>query len=202
VWYSATLEFTGKGGALTWSGDLYLSEGPWFAADPFNAAQVSLLKAGTMTWTAQSTNTGTLSYTVGKLLVTKNLQRVLIRYDNYAGLYAGGVHRTITGCADASLNGTSEFPARIEVLQTGLTVNAQIVAPTSTCTNIGELSQLGQMGGAQGGFTCTDGSAGTFSFSEVQVNPQGITGRYDATYSYPAGCKASGWFGGARGTTF
>ena len=58
------------------------------------------------------------------------------------------------------------------------------------------------MGGAQGGFTCDDGTAGTFSFSEMQVNPQGVTARYDANYSNPPGCKATGWFGGARGTTF
>ena len=136
---------------------------------------------------------------MNKVAVTKNLERVLIRYDNFAGRYAGGVHRTITGCTDPSFNGASEFPARIEILQSGLSVNAQTVAAASICTNTGRLSQAGQMGGAQGGFTCDDGSAGTFSLSEMQVNPQGITARYDADYSNPPGCKATGWFGGARG---
>jgi hypothetical protein len=201
-WYSATLEWTGEGTVFSWSGDLYVTSGPWFGYDPFDGAQVSIRKVGTMTWTAQSTNAGTLTYSVDNLVVTKNLQRVLIRYDNYAGRYGGGVHETVTRCTDSSLNGTREFPAAIEVLQTGLTVNVQTLASGSICTNTGQLSQAGQMGSAEGSFTCDDGSAGTFSYSEVQVNPQGITARYQATYANPAGCKASGWFGGVRGTTF
>ena len=203
IWYSAALEISGAGVAVSWTGDLYVAlEGPWFGLALFNPSQVSLQRVGTMTWTAQSTTTGTLTYTVNKVSVTKNLERVLIRYDNFAGRYAGGVHRTITGCTDPSFNGASEFPARIEILQSGLSVNAQTVASASICTNTGRLSQAGQMGGAQGGFTCDDGSAGTFSLSEMQVNPQGITARYDADYSNPPGCKATGRFGGARGTTF
>jgi len=203
IWYSAALEFAGGGAVFSWSGDLYVAaEGPWFGLDPFDPAQVSLQKVGTMTWTAQSTIAGTLTYSVAGVVVTKSLQRVHIRFDDFAGRYGGGVHRTITGCADPSINGTSEFPARIEILQTGLNVNVQAVAAGSICTNTGQLSQAGQMGSAQGSFTCDDGSGGTFSFYEMQVNPQGITARYDANYSNPPGCKATGWFGGVRGTTF
>lgn len=199
-WYSATLEWTGGNGVYSWSGDLYVTSGPWFGSDPYNGALLSLRKVGTMTWTAKSANSGTLVYDVDKLAVTKNLQRVLIRYDNYAGRYVGGIHRALTGCNDPAKNATTDTPAQIEVLQTGLTVNAQTVAGGTICTNTGQQSQAGQMGSVDGTFTCDDGSAGTFSYSEVQVNPQGITARFDASYSNPAGCKATGWFGGVRTT--
>jgi hypothetical protein len=71
--YSATLEFAASGAVLSWSGTLYLTSGPWFGLDPFSPGQVSMREVGTMTWTAQSTTAGTLTYDVDKAKVTKNL---------------------------------------------------------------------------------------------------------------------------------
>ena len=48
----------------------------------------------------------------------------------------------------------------------------------------------------------SDGSLGTFTIFEVQVNPSGITARTARSFTSPAGCKSTGWFGGARGSTF
>src|SRR5207253_24569 len=43
IWYTATLNFLGvdPSGALSFSGDLYLTNGPWFGTVPFNPAQVA-----------------------------------------------------------------------------------------------------------------------------------------------------------------
>ena len=142
-WYSAHARMERRGRRSLVGRDLYLTSGPWFGADPYNGANLSIRNVGTMTWTAQSTNAGTLTYSIDKVAVTKKLQRFLLRYDNYAGRYGGGVHRTVAGCADPSLNGTREFAALIEVLQTGLTITVQTVGSGSVCTQTGQLSQAG-----------------------------------------------------------
>src|ERR1700712_2114545 len=48
IWYAATMEAVGGG---SWSGDLYVAEGPSFAATPFNPSVVTPRKVGTMNWT-------------------------------------------------------------------------------------------------------------------------------------------------------
>jgi hypothetical protein len=204
-WYSATLEFAGSGpGALSWSGDLYATKGPWFGTIPFNSSQVTLRKVGTMTWTAQSVTGGTLTYSVDGVSVTKNIQRVLIRYDDFSGHYGGGSHDTFIGCANPAFNGTTESAGLVYVTQNGQAVSFQVIGLNSpgSCSYSGTMTQAGQMGSVTGNFSCSDGSLGTFTIFEVQVNPSGITARTARSFTSPAGCKSTGWFGGARGTTF
>ena len=201
IWYSATLEFAGNG---SWSGDLYQTSGPWFGTVPFNPAAVTLRKVGTMTWVSQSVTTGVLAYSVDGVPVTKSLVRYLIRYDDFSGHYFGGVHETAAGCANPGFNGTTETPSFVYVAQNGQAVNIQTVElqSSATCNYNGTLAQAGQMGSVSGSFACSDGSTGSFTFFEMQINPQGITGRRALNYSVPQGCTSTGWFGGVRGTTF
>ena len=199
IWYTAALE---SAGGFTWTGDLYISQGPWFGTVPFNSGAVHLRKVGTMTWTASSVTNGTLTYSVDGVVITKSLQRYLIRYDNFAGHYAGGVHRTISGCFNPALNGTVEFPALVYVAQNGLGITVQEIDSGGSCTYTGALQQAGQMGSAQGTYFCSDGTTGNFTFFEMQVNISGLTGRFAVTSPQAPGCQSTGWFGGVRGTTF
>ena len=204
VWYSATLEFVQAGfGSLTWSGDLYATKGPWFGTAPFDSSQVTLRKVGSMTWLAQTPTSGSLSYGIDGVQVTKALSRVLIRYDDFSGHYSGGIHEVVTG-AGCGLTGTMEKPGFIYVTQNGQAVTVQILALDSpaSCTYLGTSTQAGQMGSVSGTFTCNTGARGSFSFFEMQVNQSGITARTALTYTAPVGCKSTGWFGGFRGTTF
>jgi len=203
TWYSATLEWTGGGANFAWSGDLYATKGPWFGTIPFNPAQVTLRKVGTATWVAQTVSSGLLTYSVDGVQIAKNLYRYLLHYDDFQGHYAGGVHRTSAACANPALNATTEFPALVNIVQNGQTMSVQTVGPgTASCNYTGTLSQAGQMGRIIGNFACTTGESGTFDFFEMQVNISGITARLAFRYAVPQGCTATGWFGGARGTTF
>ena len=156
-----------------------------------------------MNWLAQTPTSGTLSYGVDGVQVTKSLTRVLIRYDDFSGHYGGGVHETVTG-AGCGLTGTTDTPAFINVTQNGQAVSIQTVVfnSTASCTYVGTFTQAGQMGAVAGNFTCNTGASGSFNFSEMQVNQSGITARTALTYKAPFGCKSTGWFGGFRGTTF
>ncbi len=73
IWYGGTLYPTGA--SFTWSGSNYVTSGPWFGNVPFDPMQVGSRIVGTMTWTATSTSSGTLTYTVDGVSVTKLLTR-------------------------------------------------------------------------------------------------------------------------------
>jgi hypothetical protein len=65
----------------------------------------------------------------------------------------------------------------------------------------GTVAQSGQMGSVLGSFSCSDGSRGSFNAFEMQVTEISVTGRFTASYTVPAACQATGWFGGLTVTT-
>ena len=90
TWYVATMQYTGS--SFTWSGDLYATTGPYFGTMPFNPANVIATKVGTMTWAAQTVNTGTLTYNVNGVTVVKNIVRETLVNDDFSGHFGGGFH--------------------------------------------------------------------------------------------------------------
>ena len=200
IWYSATLFYAGN---FIWTGDLYLTNGPWFGIEPFNQSAVTYRKVGTMTWTATSVTSGQLKYDVDGVFVVENATRQFVVNDDFSGHYAGGLHQTFTGCINPTYNGTSELVGILNISQNGTTLGMTASFTSGgSCSYTGTLSQAGQMGAVAGTFTCSDGETGSFQAFEVQVNPTGITGRFSSSNNTLAGCNASGWFGGMRVTTF
>ncbi len=201
IWYTATLEYAGN---LVWTGDLYLTHGPWFGTVPFNSNAVTYRKVGTMTWTATSVAAGEMRYDVDGVTVVKNATRPLLRYDDFSGHYGGGIHQTITGCANPGFNATIEDIGILNITQNGQSISMTALPATGggSCSYTGTLSLAGQMGGVTGNFGCSSGETGSFQIYEMQVNTIGVTGRFTASYTIPSGCQATGWFGGIRVTTF
>jgi hypothetical protein len=207
VWYTATMDYTSN---LTWTGQLVLTTGTYFGS-AWNPGALTVTFVGTMTWSAQSVNSGVLTYVVNGVTVVKNVVRQALVLDNFSGNFIGGLHQDVTGCANASQDGTGEFGAGFIIsengtaflLQAGLVPLTMPSAPTTNCAYTGTLTQFGQMGAVPGAsFTCSDGSAGTISLTELQITAYALSGSFTATYSNPAMCQTSGWFGGARLTTF
>jgi hypothetical protein len=200
IWYVATMSSVGN---FTWTGNLLLTNGPWFGTVPFNTNAVTFRSVGTMTWTASSVITGTLTYSVDGVPVAKNLVRQLLVLDDYSGHYAGGIHQTSTGCFNPAFNGTRESIGTVNVTQNGAAITLQSFPSTGgSCSYPGMLTQFGQMGDVTGSYTCSDGTSGTFHLFEMQINITGFTGRFRASNSNPPGCQGTGWFGGLRVTTF
>jgi hypothetical protein len=200
IWYTATLSYLGN---FVWTGDLLLTNGPWFGTLPFNPNAVGYRKVGTMTWNATSITNGVLNYGVDGVAVAKNLTRQLLVYDDFSGHYYGGVHQSTTGCVNPGLNGVTEAPAIVNLTQNGqaLTI-AFFPSGGSSCSYSGALSQYGQMGVTVGSMACSNGETGSFQFFEMQVNISGVSGRFSVSSNTYAGCRYTGWFGGMRGTTF
>jgi hypothetical protein len=201
IWYSATLGFTS---GSTWTGVLYTTTGPYFATVPFDPMHVGYSPVGTMTWMAKTAETGTLTYSVSGIVIIKAMVRQPLVLDDFSGHYAGGFHKVVTGCVNATLNTTTDDVGTIDITQNGtaITILEALPATSSTCTYTGTLSEAGQMGSVQLGVTCTDSTGGTGSIDQMQVTPFALSGSFTASYSNPAGCQSSGWFGGYRGTTF
>lgn len=199
TWYVATMDYIG--GGLVWTGDLYATTGPYFAAVPFNPADVAATKVGTMTWVAQSVDTGTLTYVVNGVTIVKNVVRETLVNDNFDGFYMGGLQEVVSGCANAALDGDFARLGNIHFVQNVTAVSISMVGPTgAACSFNGTLSQSGQMGAVQATpISCSDGSLGTVSFDELQVTPSGLTGTFAVSFTSPPGCQATGSLGGVRG---
>jgi hypothetical protein len=199
TWYAAAMDAHG----FTWTGDLYAARGPWFGTVPFDPTSVAGTKVGTMTWSAATVNTGTLTYTVNGTQISKSLMRESIGLDDYSGDYGGNMHTVNSGCSDPTHNGTSDSPAATALRQgTGGGITLATADPSQkVCSYNGTITQLGQMGNSAGTFSCSDGETGSFNIYELQVNISGITWRF-VTHASKSGCTATGWFGAGRGTTF
>jgi hypothetical protein len=196
TWYVATMQFAGN---FTWTGDLYATTGPYFGTVPFNPTNVVATKVGTMTWVAQTVDTGTLSYVVDGVAVTKNVVRQALVFDDYSGTYLGAIHFTITGCANAADNGSGEIPiTTISVVQDGQTLRITISALGTTLAAIaGTLSQSGQFGTVLGTYSDDFGDAGTASVSTLNVQVNALAASYSLN-STNNGCHNVGYFAGMR----
>ena len=194
IWYSATLNYTNN---LVWTGDLIQTSGPWFGTVPFNPALVTIRRVGSLTWTATSVNSGTLTYSVDGVFIAKNIVRQLTVFDNFSGAYRGAAHEDVVGCNNPSFNGTSEQNSTLTITQSGTAASVSGTFGNGVCTYSGTFSQAGQMGQIDGSFSCNSGDFGSFSIYEMQVNTSGVTARLSSV-STPLGCRVSGWLGGMR----
>jgi hypothetical protein len=194
TWYSATLDATPN---LTWTGDLFATSGPYFGTLPFNPASVVKTKVGTMTWTAQTVDTGTLNYVVNGVAVTKDVIRQSLVVDNYSGVYLGAFHITTTKCTNPSSNGSSDVAtATFIVTQSGDSFGI-VLAALTTITISGTLSQSGQFGAVIGTYTSNSGYLGnaTVSALNVEVNSLAASFTLDSTNR---GCQSTGYLAGIR----
>jgi len=201
TWYTATMDYTTN---LTWTGTLYATTGTFFGS-PWNPAAFTIMPVGTMTWQGQTVTTGVLTWDVNGVPGTlTGLIRQALVLDDYSGHYGGGIHSTITACANSGFDGTVEDIGVVNITQNGSALTMQSLPTTGgSCTYVGTLTEFGQMGEIDDGtYTCTDGVAGTFQSFEMQINKTGFTGRFAASNSNPPGCQQQGWFGGIVVTTF
>lgn len=190
TWVTALLLPTANG----WSGDLYVTTGPWFGAASFDPNSVTRRIAGTMTWMSADGVTGTIAYTIDGVSVSKNVTRQLLDVDNYAGRYMGGISfvNSCTGVQESFVNVT------VTQVNQNISVNWTNEATRDTCSFFGTLSQQGQFGKFVGTFGCSPvHDDGEFTFYELRVTPQSISGRYES-YDPDIDCRTSGYLSGVR----
>jgi len=197
TWYTAALNSTD---GMTWTGDLIATTGPWFGTVPFDPNMVTRRKAGTMTWVAGGVTSGTLTYVVDGVQVTKNVVRQLIAVDDYTGTYLGAVHFNSSACTNPANNGSGEIPnITITVTENVPSSSIGVVFSQSgqTITMTGTLTQDGQFGSLTGTFADFTGDSGTASASALNVQVNSLAGTF-VQDSIVHGCHTVGYFAGMR----
>jgi hypothetical protein len=190
----ATLEYAGTNfaGQLVFTGDLYVTAGPWFGSPVFNPNLVARRQVGTATFQAGEVARATLSYSVDGVPVVKLVERQTLRLDDYEGTYYGGTVDVTYGCSNPVNNGfRTEDSGQLRITHNGPLIT--IRAPT--CTFSGTYSQQGQLGRADTNYLCTNGAAGTATFFDLKIETSGIVGRYDGV---DVSCRFDGNIGGYR----
>jgi hypothetical protein len=195
TWFTAAAYFQPQSGRVLFSGDLYVTSGPWFGAF-FNPAAVFARKVGTLQFEASSTDFATLTYSVDGVVVSKQIERQLWAYENFTGSYFGGLVYDQSGCAVASDNGhVEEFGAfQIDHPATNaFTLSLQ--SNFGNCTVTGNYSQLGHMGTVDANYACSYGINGTMTLYELERTSSGMTGRFIAQNN---ACQVAGTLGGVE----
>ncbi|MHB8495357.1 MAG: hypothetical protein ACYC9Z_14215 [Casimicrobiaceae bacterium] len=189
-----TGELVANGGGV-FSGPLYVTSGPWFGG-PFDPTAVGTRQAGTMTFTLQTAGTGTLTYSVDGVQVTKEVQRETLVLDDYTGDYFSSAKLQSSGCSDPTQDGVMVAAVSMNINQT--TTNMSMVWAFNSgnvCTYSGAYGQAGHLGTFVGGFSCTNGDAGQMLLYEMTYRPGTISGQLSGSGSN-TGCQYTGNFSG------
>lgn len=216
TWFTAaaTYQTDSVPGHLTFTGDLYLTNGPHYAAE-WNPLAMGYLRVGTLTFDATTVNDATLTYTVDGTTVTKNVTRQLWRYEDIGGNYYGGFVWDNASCTNPADNdhheifGSMQFnhnadnTIRMDMQISGITNNgaAQAVPANASGIITGAYSQSGHMGQVQGTFTFivgTDTGSASWTLFEIEVGINGITGRFVGVDNGTEACRYDGRFGAVR----
>jgi len=193
IWYTSDVHYQGlnAAGALLWTGNLYVTKGPWFGG-PYNPSTVTVRQVGTVSFTSASLGQATLTYSIDGVTVTKSLERQTWRAEDYTGTYAGVLSLRYSNCNPASLNGLSETAGIVTVSQTGSTF-AVTLAGATVCTFSGTYAQHGKLGQVNGSVACNNGTQGPFALVELTPTISGFNGRLIGQDQY---CQWSGFVGG------
>ena len=198
VWYTASnVKYVlSHPSAVTYTGELTQSSGPWFGG-PYDERTVTSRTVGTVSFIVSTANAATLSYTVDGVTVTRTITRYTFKVNNLSASYRGVMAGSQFNCVSPASNGPLDtFLSSVNVHHTGAMFAMQTVDTGGvTCTYSGPYAQVGKLGVINGTFSCTNGTLGPFQASEVEANTRGFHGAM--AYSHPA-CSWKGNIAAAR----
>ena len=191
TWYTGQLSLDAIG---NWIGPLYMSAGTYFGS-PWNPSQSGIRQVGSVSFVPATEASGTLSYSVDGVIVSKQVVRQTLKTIPVGGTYLGSVYTVVTGCINPAQNGTQSRYASIRVIQTVAGNMTLDYTPQggSTCSFSGTANQFGQIYQIPSAvYSC--GAAGPVLVSGLKATAQGIEGQWQGPVG--AGCVESGSFTG------
>jgi hypothetical protein len=191
TWYTGQLSLDVNG---NWIGPLYMTSGTYFGS-PWNPGQSGIRQVGSVTFVPATEASGTLSYAVDGVIVSKQVVRQTLKTIPLGGSYAGSVYTEVSGCINPAQNGTFSRFANITVVQTvtgsvSLDFNVQGGGTCSLSGNANQFGQVYQIPSAT--YSC--GTAGPILVSGLKATAQGIEGQWQGPIG--AGCSEFGSFTG------
>lgn len=193
TWFAANMTRDGTSDRFT--GPLYRTNGTWFGAPAWSGYQFA--QAGTATFTATSSTTGTLAYDVDGVTVSKSIQRFTLVPLSVTGLYVGGLSGRRTGClASGAIVETMQFDVLHSAVDNSIRIdqlptrNGQVV-----CRMQGTAVQTGKLLTVDNAsYSCTDGWDRPARIFNLRATPAGFEGQWFSDGGN--GCSESGQFSG------
>lgn len=182
TWFTATapLQQGSDPGHMVFTGDLYLTNGPYFATQ-WSPSALTYRKVGTLTFVGSGPDRATLTYSVDGTPVSKSLIRQTWRYERIDGAYLGAWSADRANCIQGPANETRfEEPVTITVEADGnnlVTVTLRFGDGASE-TITGAYTQSGHLGRIDGEFDYTH-HLGYISISEIAFTSAGFTARFE-----------------------
>ena len=180
TWVTGQLSKTGYSmvGEPIFTGDIVVTTGPYYGG-PFNESSVTRRRAGTASFSPADAVSGTLTYTIDGVSVSKAVVRQTLVNDDLSGNYLGVSYLLLNCFADGVEVTTSATQGTIS--QSGTQFQYQETESGGTvCTWTGAWTQQGVLGRVDGMVSCTDGRNGTFAMSEVASSPLSVSARVSA----------------------
>jgi hypothetical protein len=192
TWYTGELRQDANG---VWSGPLLRSTGSYFGG-PWNEGQTTRTPVGTVTFTPSSSFTGTLTYNVFTVIVTKQITRLTLTTIPLGATYFGGGVSIVSNCNDPANNGTFRYYTVITATQIAggpLTLDFNFDGG-GACRLTGTYVQNGQLYRIpNAAYSCNDTFfAGATVVSQVKATAQGIEGQWNALVG--GGCEEAAFF--------
>ncbi len=199
TWYASALTFQGltpQTREVNFAGDLYESSGPSFAAIPFTPSSVVRRKVGTLQLRSPDLVRATITYTVDGVPVRKDIERLTLRIDDYAGDYAASFSVTSSRCTNPADDGTRVSQGTMQIAQSPGALSLTMTSDARTCTYAGPYQQNGRLGSVSSLYQCSTGETGALVFEEMNVQRFGVMGRLWGTDT--RGCHLEGRFAATR----
>jgi hypothetical protein len=178
------------------SGDLYRTE---------VAGGVATDSVGSATFTFTSDSTAVLNYTYDGQPGSFNLERFTFATPGISPTgYLISLSGTNSGCADPIDNGAVFSYGATALSRSGNTFNIGMsyidlaMGNAVTCSGTATASQHGSLYQGSGSYTCDDGTAGTWSFQDMRVSPDGIFAEVSMKETTGGTCQFDGSFGGPK----
>jgi hypothetical protein len=193
TWYAALLSRDGTGDRFT--GTLSRFTGTYFGAPVWQGNAST--PVGTATFTATSSTSGTLAYSVDGVNVGKSIERITLAPLNVAGLYIGGVSGRRSGCA---LSGAILDAIQFDILHSTLTGGIRIDQISTrtgqlVCRMEGTTTQTGKLlTVANASYSCVDGWNSPARIFNLRPTPAGFEAQWFSDGG--SGCTDSGQISG------
>lgn len=201
-WYVAS-NVVPTGAANTFSGALFnVPTGTWFGVPWTGISGVQTV--GNISFTFAGATTGTMTYTVNSVQVTKNIVRQTWNGDSLAGTYVGAVTGFGPTCGPT---GRVRIPGALVVTHAPpsqsvtMTLDFNVSPNAGRCTYHGTYSQVGSVGTiGPGTYSCdVDGVVnavvGNFTVDEIRATRNGWLGRITVV---SPNCDYAGYMGGVK----
>lgn len=190
-------------GPATFSGALFnVASGTYFGS-PW-AGVTGVQPVGTIAFSFASATTGTMTYTVNNVQVTKSIVRQSFAGESLAGTFVGAVTGFGPQCGPTgrvripgALVVTHSPPAPAVVMTLDFAVSP---AQTGRCTYRGNYSQVGSLGTIAGTYSCdvngvVNAVTGNVTIDEIRANRNGWLGRIAVVSPQ---CDYAGYMGGVK----